>query len=504
MNMPSRAASGFLAVTLVAVIAVGGAHVIDSSSQPAASSAGATVVTVARGTVGKPIPAGFVGLSMEFRGLEAYAGADPKAVNPVFAQLLRNLAPDQQGVLRIGGDGTDWTWWPVPHMARPGGVRYDLNRDWMEVAKSLSKTAGLRLILGINLEADSTRVAAAEASAMLGDIGSDRIEGLEIGNEPELYGSFPWYKAPDGVHVRGRPPGYNFADFLREYSTMARAISRGPLAGPSTGAPLWIPELGQFLAAEPRVRVATLHRYPLKHCGKSAPTLTVGELLASSSSAGLANGIARYAGIAHSHHVPLRIDELNAVSCGGQRGVSDTFASALWALDSLFEMARVGVDGVNFHTVPKTINELISARLSGGKWSSYVHPQYYGMMMFAQAAPAGARLLRVSGATGALHVWATRARNGQLRVALINDDPHAARQVAVRLPVAHGTATLERLAAPAVGAKSGVTLGGQSFGARTTTGLLAGKSQISSVKPSGRSYSVRLPAGSAALMTVSG
>ena len=52
---------------------------------------------------------------------------------------------------------------------------------------------------------------------------------------------------------------------------------------------------------------------------------------------------------------------MNAVSCGGVRGVSDTFASALWALDTLFEFSRVGVDGVNFHTVPNTINELISA-----------------------------------------------------------------------------------------------------------------------------------------------
>lgn len=511
MNMPSRAASGFLAVTLVAVVAVGGARVIGSSSghssssrsslRPTASTAGATVVTVSRGTVGRPIPVGFAGLSMEFRGLEAYAGADPKAVNPVFAQLMRNLAPDQQGVLRIGGDGTDWTWWPVPHMAQPGGVRYDLNRNWMGVARSLSKAVGLRLILGVNLEANSTRVASAEASAMLGDIGSDRIAGLEIGNEPELYGSFPWYKAPDGVQVRGRPPGYNFSDFLSEYSTMARAIPHGPLAGPSTGAPLWIPELGRFLAAEPRVRVATLHRYPLKHCGKTAPTLTVGELLSSASTAGLANGIARYVGIAHSHHVPLRIDELNAVSCGGQRGVSDVFASALWALDALFEMARVGVDGVNFHTVPNTINELISARLAGGKWSSYVHPQYYGMMMFAQAAPAAARLLRVTGASGTLRAWATRASDGQLRVTLINDDPRSARQVTLRLAVAHGTATVERLAAPGLGAKSGVTLGGQGFGAKTTTGLLAGRVQSSTVRPAGRSYSVRVPAASAALLT---
>ena len=60
---------------------------------------------------------------------------------------------------------------------------------------------------------------------------------------------------------------------------MAQAIPHAPLAGPATGAPKWIPQLGNFLSAEPRVAVATLHRYPLKHCSKAAH-VTIGQLLA--------------------------------------------------------------------------------------------------------------------------------------------------------------------------------------------------------------------------------
>ena len=59
------------------------------------------------------IPGGFVGLSLEYPAVAAYAGTDPSAVNPVFLQLIRNLNPGQLPVLRIGGDSTDWTWWPV-------------------------------------------------------------------------------------------------------------------------------------------------------------------------------------------------------------------------------------------------------------------------------------------------------------------------------------------------------------------------------------------------------
>ncbi len=498
--MRSRTATGFLVVGLVALVAVVAVVITSASS----SNNVKANVTVSDATFGRPIPAGFVGLSMEPRGLESYGGTNPHSANPVFEQELRNLAPNQPASLRIGGDGTDWTWYPTPDLAQPAGVKFSLDQNWLGVARSVAQATRARLIIGVDLEADSAPLAAAEAQAMLNGIGRQSIEGLEIGNEPELYGTFSWYKTPSGVHVDGRPRGYDFIDYLRDYSTIAQAIPNAPLAGPATGAPKWIPQLGNFLSAEPRVAVATLHRYPLKHCSKAAH-VTIGQLLSNSSSAGLADSVARYAGVAHAHHVPLRIDEMNAVSCGGVRGVSDTFASALWALDTLFEFSRVGVDGVNFHTVPNTINELISADNSGGRWHSLVHPQYYGMMMFAQAAPPGSRLLRVSGAGGStLHVWATRATNGQVRVVMINDADNGSQQVTLRIASAKGTATLERLEAPSITSKSGVTLGGQSFGAATYTGKLAGKSADTRVAPTGGAYVVKVPAASAAMLTFPG
>src|SRR5438105_6584666 len=102
-----------------------------------------------------PIPAGFLGLSLEFPAIPAYAGTDPQAIDPVFEQLIRNVAPGQSPVLRIGGDSTDWTWWPVPGMARPAGVNYTLTRNWLAVASALTNALGARLIMGIDLEADS-------------------------------------------------------------------------------------------------------------------------------------------------------------------------------------------------------------------------------------------------------------------------------------------------------------------------------------------------------------
>jgi Glycosyl hydrolase family 79 C-terminal beta domain len=494
-----------LIAALVVLAAVAGDTV--ARSAPARASPGgadpAAVVTVGRATVGRAVPAGFLGLSMELPAVEEYAGPDPQALNPVLEQLIRNLAPGQRPVLRLGGDSTDWTWFPVDHVPHPPWVRFTLTPGWMRVTKALTEALDARLIVGVNLEANRPKVAAAEAGALIAGLGRRSIEALEVGNEPELYGAFSWYHNQAGVQFTGRPQGYDFSGFTQDFSRVAGSLPHISLAGPAVGAPDWAAQLGPFLAAEPRVGLATLHAYPLKKCSATT-NVTAAQLLSESSSIGLADILAPYAGVAHAHGVPLRIDEINAISCGGERGVSDTFASALWSLDAMFAMASVGVDGVNFHTVPNAINELFAFKLVNGVWRGSVRPNYYGLMMFAQAAPAGARLLKLSGPTGGtLRTWATLAPDGHVRVVLINTNTARAQLVAVRIPSARGPAALERLTAPAITAESGMSLGGQSFGSQTNTGLLAGKPESDSVTSSAGRYLVRLPAASAAMLTLS-
>jgi glycosyl hydrolase family 79 len=189
------------------------------------------------------------------------------------------------------------------------------------------------------------------------------------------------------------------------------------------------------------------------------------------------------------------------VSCGADRAVSHTFASSLWAVDAMFELARVGVDGVNLHTFPGAGYELFKLTKANGHWQAAVAPEYYGLLMFAAAAPPGARLLRVSGAAGAaVKTWATRAPDGTVHVVLINKGPRA-RLFALRLPGAVSSATVERLRGPSLQAESGVTLGGQSFGAQTTTGRIAGPDDPTTVRPIGNRFVVSLPAASAAMLT---
>ena len=500
------------AVTLVAIVAIAVAVGLiashrSSAHEPAAKAAapGTVALTVTGTTTGRPIPSGFLGLSLEYPAIEAYAGTDPKAPDPVFLQLIRNLTPGQAPELRIGGDTTDWTWWPIPGVAKPLGVRYSLGKTWLAVTAALVQTLGAHLILGVNLELDSSRDAAAEAQAFVNGIGRSSIEGLELGNEPELYGSFSYYRLPNGTHVNGRPTGYDFSDYLRDFSRIGGALPNVPLVGPATGGTHWIPKLGQFLAAEPRVQVASLHKYPLQTCyiRPAQPQYpTIAHFLSPVASTGLADSIAPYVGVAHKRHLPLRIDEMNSVSCGSAPTLGDGFVSALWALDAVFQMARVGVDGVNIHSYPKAPYELFTFVRRDRKWTADVAPEYYGLLMFAQAAPPGAQLLRTSGALGDVQAWATRATDGTIRVVLINDYTAQSRTVAVHIAGTQGAATLERLRAPGLTARTGVTLGGQGLGTATRTGLLSGRSGVVSVKPSGGGYVVRLPPASAALLTL--
>lgn len=460
-----------------------------------------TELTIGGPVTGRAIAPGFLGLSLEYTAVPAYAGSNPRAIDGVFVQLIRNLAGGSAPVLRIGGNTTDTTWWPVRRMATPPGVIFTLTHRWLGVTRALAARLGARLILGINLEADSPSVAGVEARALLAGIGRKRVEALELGNEPELYDVFTWGRSG----ALGRPrKSYTFAAFNRDFTRIARALPNVPLAGPAQGAPSWVRRLGRFLSKHSRVSIATVHRYPLQLCyvQPSKPNYpTIANLLAPYSARDQALSIAKAVRVAHAHGVPFRVDEMNTISCGSVPAVSESFASALWAVNALFQMARVGVDGVNIHGFPG-FDSLFSFERVHRRWRGVVEPEYYGLEMFAQAAPGGSRLLRVSPTRSPqLKVWATRTQDRTIRVVVINDGA-TGQEVAVHPAGLRKTGTLERLEAPSITAGQGVTLGGQSFGASTATGLLAGRRRTTTVARKAGGYEFAVPGGSAAMLTL--
>ncbi|HEX4008649.1 MAG TPA: glycosyl hydrolase family 79 C-terminal domain-containing protein [Solirubrobacteraceae bacterium] len=452
----------------------------------------------------RPLADGFMGLSLEYRAIEEYGGRDPSAINRLFVRLIDELSPGERPELRIGGDSTDRAWWPARGVRKPRGAYIRLNAEWGAVARALIRATDARVILGIDLEADSGASARVEAARLVSAIGRHWVQALELGNEPELYSAFTWYHV-HGHKMPGRARGWNIAEYLREFSTIARSLPHVPLAGPSIGSPKWMRYVGRFIVAEPRVRIVTLHRYPLQRCYVAPGARiypTIGHLLTPTSTTGLADSVASAVALAHAHGLGARVDEVNTISCGRVPAVDESFASALWVLQTLFAFARTGADGVNIHTYAGSPYALFKFHRHGGDWSAVTYPEYYGMRMFAQAAPPGSRLLSVAGAQRAkVDAWATRAPQGQVRVVLI-DTRSQGRTLAVRIHDGGASATVERLLAPSLRARSGVTIGGQSFTATSTVGIPSGQAEIERVARWRGAYRVRIPGASASLLTI--
>ena len=481
------------------------------------ATASATVgVAVDRATLTSPLPSGFLGLALEFPTIPqwVYGGSSTGVVDPVLLQLIRNLDPVGRPVLRIGGQSADRAWWPVPGVARPAGVTDTLGPGWTAAAHALAQQLDARLLLSINLEADSTQVSATEADHLVPAIGRRYIDALELGNEPDLYRTTPWYRLVDGrraawylqagMPVFSRAEGYGPSDYVAEVQRTQRVLPDLPIAGPDAASASWLRRFSELISPHGRVGVLDSHAYALQQCVTdplSPRYPTVPNLLALRASRWILDGSAPYVDLAHLDGVQFRVDEMGSVTCDGRAGVSDTMASALWAMDALFTAARGGVDGVNLHSYPGSVNGLFDLSNKSGRWVASVHPLYYGALMFAQADPVGARLLRIAAGDGnQVRTWATIGADHRVRVLLINVG--ASTVATVHAPSGFGArpASVERLRAPSPYATDGVTLGGGSFGASVTGALPP--PHLQSARPGRGGYTVGLPAGSATLLTL--
>jgi hypothetical protein len=388
-------------------------------------------------------------------------------------------------------------------MSQPLAIRYTMTPAWGADVKALLTSLGAKALLGVNLELDSQRVAAYEVREYEKYVGAKLIYGLELGNEPELYAAFNYYHLKNGTGVKGRVFGhYTIADYAKDFTNIASGLGDVPIVGPSSGSADWLPDLGEMLSDLPsRIKTVTVHAYPLKHCSSSSH-VTVADFFTPASIQGLATYIHGMVRAAAAHGKSLRLDEINGITCGGAAGVSTSFGEALWALNMLPALWGAGVEGVNFQTINWNLNNMIAARHTASGWSVSVEPEYYGLLTFADVAPAGSHLLKIS-EPGYAHFYefASRAPDGEEHIVLTNVGS-SPRTVGVSASGAHGTGSVAALTAPSLGSTSGATLGGQ--GLSSSTGELTGSPDDTLVTPNAKGvYAVKVPAHSAAILTVS-
>ena len=67
------------------------------------------------------------------------AGTRPRSTRCSFGWCATWHRPRaSRSLLRIGGDSTDGTWWPIRGIARPAGIYYALTQGWPRTARALA------------------------------------------------------------------------------------------------------------------------------------------------------------------------------------------------------------------------------------------------------------------------------------------------------------------------------------------------------------------------------
>lgn len=479
----------------------GGRAAHRSGSARAATS---VVVALAPGSRPTPVPPSFLGLSTEYWSLPGFAGHMAK-----FARVLSMLRVPGDGplILRVGGNSADHTIWAARLRTMPRWV-FELTPAWLQAARKIVRRAGVRLMLDLNLITDSPSAASVWARAAEAELPRRSIAGFEIGNEPDIYSRSFWIAALSrrGLDASILPPGLTPGGYAREFGSYARLLRRFapgvPLLGPEIAHPVrhasWVSSLVARARAD--LGMVTAHQYPYTACtAPGSPTYpTIERVLSEHASAGTARSLAAVIGDAHRAGLPFLLTEVNSVTCGGVTGVSDTFATALWGPDTLFELLRAGVDGVDVHVRTDAINAAFAFK----RGQLVARPLLYGLLMFRRALGTDSSLVGVQvRARRQMHVkvWAVKVTGGGLHVLVIDKGGRAAR-VALRI-APDGPAAVQRLLSPSVAATAGVTLAGQSLDA---DGRWVGHRVVSQLLPSADGYELTVPRYSAALVSVGG
>lgn len=486
-----------LAGALLGVLAQSAGEVGQAGAAPSAQSARLTLRTDAQ-----PMPRSFFGLSIEYDEL-----ADYEALGPAFSHVLGLIRP-QDGtrmLLRIGGKSADRTYY-VTKPEQPVPFGRPIGEQWLQNLAAMVRPNALRLMLDLNLAVHSPTEAVSFVQAAKQELRSSFF-GVVVGNEPDLYWRQTFLTeeripSTDSKIPRLWTRNYSAADYRRDYSSYADAlVTKVPglqIGGPEiiSSKPQWLSAVEGLGREDPSF--LTIHRYAGSTCFPATSPFypTIPGLLNERASFGLGDTIRNAAAFAHSHDQALRIDEINSISCGGNAGVANSFATALWAPDALFELVRDGAASVSWHIRPKALNAPF--HLTGTGTGIDAMPELYGLAVFAQMTRPGARIVSSSlSAAGGLHLKAWVVRFGSsLRVLLINKGPRAA-NVALHLGAA-GTAFIRRLTAPRIGSSNGVTFGGQRIG---TDGLWHGHRVQTVIHGRAGVYGVAVPGYSAALVS---
>jgi len=400
------------------------------------------------------VPADFTGLSYESSQLAhpSFFSAADNGLIPFFRTL------GDSGVLRIGGNMSEFTTWSPtdptdtaddkgtegPDPGKRTKRTFTLSPRSIQNLNAFLEATNWKLIYGLNL-AGGTAEAAAEEAACVAAVCGPRLLALQFGNEPDLF------KHSDDPKDRWKYP-----EFIAKWNTLEKAVRAKvpdvPLAGPDAAFKEdWV---GDF-AADTKGKVCLLTSHYYAEGPPTNPDMTIDRLLTDRTK--FAANVLSAIEMAKKAGLPYRMSEGNSCYNAGKKGVSDTFAAALWAGDFMAQVAALGGTGVNLHGGGNGLYTPIAGSPESG---FSARPDYYGML-FVRPMTGATMLQSELNAQGLnLSAYAVQ-KQGNVTVLAFNKSP---KETTLKVQMPHDrmgkTASIVRLTAPAIDATSGVLLGG--------------------------------------------
>ncbi|KAI0631504.1 hypothetical protein C8Q77DRAFT_1159286 [Trametes polyzona] len=281
--------------------------------------------------------------------------------------------------------------------------------DLIYMLSNVSSLVNVKWYLGVPFnDTNHLRLEIAERGE---EILGDNLLGFQAGNEPDLYGA--------NGHGH-RPPTYGPWDYFGEFAQLTQAYGndtkitkKKTLIAPSTQGGNWPDPLNpnsRPLGAEPvwntgfvqiydeYLAALAVEHYSNENCADIFPgdrepqdLLTVlAPYLTHKPGLGLVQPHLNSTMLAQAWGKPFLVFETNTASssCGGFPGVSDAFASALWALDYGLQMAHSNFTGALFHAGGQnvTYNPFTAAPTNESSFHQWtIGPIYYSALVVAEA-----------------------------------------------------------------------------------------------------------------------
>ena len=397
---------------------------------------------------GHVLAADYTGLSYESRQL-----ANPKFFSAENKELIKLFCElGSSGVLRIGGSTSEYTTFtteepkgePPFEIAGPGLPAQDygdtpISVRALENLRAFLDATGWTCLYGLNTGRGTVEHAAEEAFYAHKILGP-RLIALQLGNEPDAWRN------------RYRGAQWTYADYWKEWLVVRAAVLKrvpdAKFAGPDISNKMAYVTgfAGDVKREAPEVTMLTSHYYTMGPAGK--PGMTIDRMLAPDPK--LEADMKTIMAAAQAAGIRYRMCEGNTCWNGGQEGVSDTLASALWGVDAMLHFAACGSMGVNMHGGGMGHYAPIVGSPSQG-FSR--RPLFYGMLLAKEFF--GATLVESKLDCSSDRVRAYAATAGAKKLLLVVNKTDA--PVTVKLPVHHAHEVLV-LNGPAMDAKDGVVI----------------------------------------------